>query len=381
MNEFLNKAAQKCGFTRERFVEENIPTDNSRICVMPFFGDLRSLFILSSLLLNKFRNEEKGSKYFILCSWKGCENIFPWVNEFWGLNDNDGLYSRMYSKTSSFDNTSEEMLKIYRNLNTYFFEDLIIPKDEFKNVYNFGIENEYWTRYKKIRKNFPEINSSAILGKNFNHDLINKPGYKLFIYPSIYMQSFKNNSIINFKVNKDFWIFLIDKIQKLNIVPIVYKNSFTYDLSEEEKLSNCIFYKDDNIKNMLSVMRSSGCVLDIFNGISRFAIMARCPFIRIDERNRYIKYKEYEIDDLFALNLTRKYIFSFTNIIENGNHELWETNLLETLVNTIGDFLPIINKDTLPSVKECNEIISYDFVRKKNLKKMGVKFFKLPKKI
>ena len=46
VNGLIEKAVEKGGFVRERYVHDNVPTDPSRISVFPFFGDLRSLFVL-----------------------------------------------------------------------------------------------------------------------------------------------------------------------------------------------------------------------------------------------------------------------------------------------------------------------------------------------
>ena len=76
VNSFVKRAAEKSSFNRVRFQESNMPTNISNITVMPFFGDIRSTFILSSMLLHRYKEEKKGSKYFILCSWPGFESYF-----------------------------------------------------------------------------------------------------------------------------------------------------------------------------------------------------------------------------------------------------------------------------------------------------------------
>lgn len=85
--DFLKRAADRNGFNRDRFEERKIPNDFSDICILPFFGDIRSLFLLSSFLLNPFKNNFKSSKYFILASWPGFQTLFPYVDEYWSLDD------------------------------------------------------------------------------------------------------------------------------------------------------------------------------------------------------------------------------------------------------------------------------------------------------
>lgn len=374
---FLNKAVEKCGFIRERYDDLSIPTDISRISVVPFFGDLRSLFVLSVLLLNRFRVEEKSSKYFIVCSWPGFEGLFPYADEFWAIKDEE-LYDTMYFDTNLFCNKNDKISKLYRDLNSYFFEDVIIPSEEFSSVYDDGITDGFWKRYKNIQRTFPVIPSSVSLGKYFGRDLANKGGFKVFIYPSIYMQNYKLGKVNNFKANKDFWILLIKQLINAGIVPVIYKGPFTYDLSSDF-LEDCIHLKERNISKVLAAMRTVGCVLDIFSGISRFAIMARCPFVSVDERARYFKYKDYEIDDLCAINLPRKYIFTFSNIIESGDIKSWEGSLIDIITNKLNEFLPELDRDNWPAPHGGTDIVSYDLVRKKKLNKMGTKLFKIPR--
>ncbi len=83
----ISKAAEKTGFCREVFDLNNIPTEPSNIMVLTFYGDIRSLFILSSFLLHRYKDQDKPSKYIILCSWPGFSCLFPYVNEYWSIQN------------------------------------------------------------------------------------------------------------------------------------------------------------------------------------------------------------------------------------------------------------------------------------------------------
>ena len=53
-------------------------------------------------------------------------------------------------------------------------------------------------------------------------------------------------------------------------------------------IDRCVFVEEHDILQVLdSFMRATGCVLDVFNGLSRLALLARCPYLCIDERSRY----------------------------------------------------------------------------------------------
>ena len=54
---------------------------------MVLFPDMRSSCVASALLLKRYREEIKGSKYFILVSWPGFGGLFPFVNEYWEVSD------------------------------------------------------------------------------------------------------------------------------------------------------------------------------------------------------------------------------------------------------------------------------------------------------
>ena len=117
--EFLKKSADRNGFTRERFEERKIPTDHSNLIIMPFFGDLRSSVVLSSVLLNRYREEIKNSKYFILASWPGMQGLFPYVDEYWSINDESQI-KRFFENAECFRNQSDLATMYNRNLNEFF---------------------------------------------------------------------------------------------------------------------------------------------------------------------------------------------------------------------------------------------------------------------
>jgi hypothetical protein len=372
---FIRKAVDKSGFVRERFNDQNIPTDPSNICVLPFFGDIRSLFILSSLLLNRFRKEERGSKYFILCSWPGFESLFPYVDEYWGIKDQMQVKA-LYENTNHFENKSSIVSNFYRNLQHYFFEDLIFPEDKFKVYYNAGITDVFWKKYKQVLRFLPSISSSLVLGKDFNRDLMNRGGFKVFIYPTMFANSWRSGGQSSIHVPRDFWSVCIERLIKEGFIPVVYRGFLTYDISTEFT-DKCIYVNETDMGKVFASMRTTGCVIDFFSGISKLALAARCPYVMLDERSRYMNLKEYEIDDLCGQMVPKQYIFSFSTIIEKGNRESWEFDLLNCLISRLKSFLPELDRDNLPSTGESEEIVSYNLVRKRKLKKFGTRFIKV----
>ena len=91
LKEYLDLAAQRNGYVRQSYEDRKIPTEFDNVCVMPLFGDMRHTFIASSMLLKRYREQVKGSKYFILMSWPGYKNLFPFVDEYWSPDAGVGV--------------------------------------------------------------------------------------------------------------------------------------------------------------------------------------------------------------------------------------------------------------------------------------------------
>ena len=54
VNEFLARAAEKCGFNRERYSQKNMPADVENVVVLMFFGDVRSELLISNLFFERY---------------------------------------------------------------------------------------------------------------------------------------------------------------------------------------------------------------------------------------------------------------------------------------------------------------------------------------
>ena len=369
----IGKAAEKTGFQRDFFHADNIPTDASNIIIAPFFGDLRSLFVLSSLLLHRYKEQDKPSKYLIMCGWPGFSCFFPYVDEYWSIQS-DLHIRKTYSTAIEFSNTNELVGQYYRNLNQYFFEEVLDLNNIMTPYYKGGFTDEFWKKYKSVKRFLPSFSS---VGKDLNREFNEKGGYKVFIYPIMYVNDWRNNQVKVVQISKDFWSCLIKRLLKENFVPVVYKGFLTYDLSSEFS-NSCIYFSEVDMSKVLAVMRMANCVLDVFGGISRLALAARTPFVCVDERARYIGLKEYEIDDLCGIGVPRKYIFSFSTII-NGSAESWDFNIFNSIVVKLNELLPVIDRDKLPHATQNMEFISYDLVRERKINRIGTRLLRIPK--
>lgn len=367
----LKKSAEKSGLSRVRFKERNIPTSIENVVVFPFFGDHRSSFVLSSFLLRRIKEELKSSKYLILASWPGHEGLFPYVDEYWQMEDEAAL-DKLKNDAIGFDNCSSVMSLMTRNLNQYFYE-MLTTKD-LEPYYLNGFTKSFFERFKHIRLSLPSIPSPASLGADFARVLLQKES-KVFVYPSKNVFSWRFGSIVKSKAPREFWLDMVDILLKNGYTPVVYNDIFSYDISSEFS-SECIHLKNIDLVKVFGVMRACGCVIDMFNGISRFALSARVPFICFDERAKFNGLKDYELNDLCP-KLPKEYIFGFGTIIEGGEKTSWNSNLFEHMIVKLNKMYGNMDRDSWPSATEINEIVPYDAVRKVKNKKLGSKFIKI----
>lgn len=373
----LKQAADKANLTRVRFAEKNIPTDLSQVVVLPFFGDSHATFVLSTLLLRRFREQSKGSKYFILVSWSGHEAYYPYVDEFWSPENITSPEFRKGAK--GFCNDSVMFVNIMRNLN-YFFEDVVDPK-LFETFYHKGLKREFLEKYKDVVEvSFPAIASSiSSLGLQVGKQLLDVSGRSVFFSASKNIRNWLYGASEEVKIPADFWVHLAKKLIENNITPIVWLNDLSYDISKDVT-DKCVYFQSEDISKVLTAMRTTGCVLDVFTGLSRMAITARSPFVVCDERDRYYEMKDYEIDDLCAIRIPREYMFSFSAIISRGNKEDWEPNLIMPLISKLKSFLPSLDRDSWPSLGETRDQISHNVVRKNKSIRFGTKFIQVNRK-
>lgn len=374
ISSILKKAADKSGFKRVRYQENKIPTSISNIVVFIFFGDIKSTFIFSSLLANRIREESHGSKYFILCSWNGCEGLFPNVDEYWDLRD-ESLISSLKSSVDSFSNKSQLIFSFKRGLNSFF--ENVLDVEEIYPYYQNGFKKEFFNRFKNIKKFLPSIPSSVVLGNEFNKVVSSKLD-KILIYPVSKIQVWKDGKIERKHISKDFWINLTQRLLDEDIMPFIYQSEETYDLSPDF-LNKCFYIKDKNVLNLMSAMRSVGLVLDILSGISRYAIAARCPYLVCEERQVFNYLKSYEIDELTARLIPKDYFYVFSSVFDELNKNHWNSGLINGLMVRIKNMLKNQNRDSWESPSEVYEVVPYSDVKERKLKKLGTKFIKVPK--
>lgn len=359
-NDFLDNAAKRTSFTRERYQEKNIPTNYSSLAILPFFGDIRSHFVLSTLLLHRFK--EDHNKYLILASYPGYGALYPCVDEFWGVQ---GDVSSLWDKSSEFSNNDLKAISYEQHLNR-FFENLY-NINEISKYYKNGLTKEFFDKHKVIVYDIPSVGSSRV---EFNRQLAQKPGFKVMFHPTRYIKTATGTALVEI----GFWVKLAVALLDGGYVPVVYQNAATYNLQTELK-EQCVYINSVKMDEILASMRTTGCVLDVFNDLSRFAIIARCPFVSCAERRRYSLVKEYELDDLCAQGIPHQYIFTFTAMIETKQ---WQ-ELADSIVAKLDKFLPQLDRDNWLPTAESSVVVPYSLVRQTKTKRIGTRFIRVPK--
>jgi hypothetical protein len=365
----VSRAAQQSGFERERYVDSKVPQDINKIVVILFMGDLRSTSIMSSLLFRIYSETVLQGKYVIMCSYPGYSGLFPSADEYWSVSD-ALMVSDFINNSQGFSNKDKRALSLGIQLRRHFY--IVLTEEDFKPFYDKGLTSAYFDRMNKIQRFLPSIPA-------WRSDLVTalaKRGGKYIFLAATNVGRFWNpleNCEKTLYFKKDFWIKLTERLLAENYSPVIYQGSGNYDLSQNFG-ERCFYCNDRNIINVMSAMRATGCVLDVFSGISRLAILARCPFLVMDDRTRYIKSIEYEINDLCVVKgLPYRYMFSFPAVVEHGEYN----EIIEHIVRISSTFSAQVAGLELSPSSESYEEVSYDVVRQHKARKLGLRFIKV----
>jgi hypothetical protein len=370
----IRRAAEKSGFRRVNYVEKDIPDDLSKVTVLMFFGDLRSTCAMSAMLLKRFREEVKGSRYFILCSWPGYAGLFPFVNEYWEIADPE-VVRRVQRQAHGMRNESDWLVPYKRSLN-WFFED-VVDDQVLRVFYDGGLTDAFLERFKHVKRFLPMVPSSTMLGDGFVRDL-ERPGFKVFLSPTVFVDAWDRGRCVPTRTSLEFWYYLARELVLYDMVPVVYQNEFTHDLSPELS-DQAVYFTGNDVMRTLAAMRATGCVLDVFNGFSRLAMAARTPYIAVDIRNRYNVLNEWEVKGICCEKiLPRDYIFSFSTILTFGL-PVWKSSLFDIVVKRLKTFQKALDRNTWPTTSESVEIVPYREVQQPKIKKLAPKFIRIPK--
>lgn len=368
LSDFLKRASHRAGVVREKYADNHAPDALAKIKVFLFFGDIRSEFILSTMLLHRLKQERC---YLIVCSYPGHYGIYPYADEFWTIENEDAIES-LEKGANGFLNTSKNFYTYERSLLRYFENVETFDQSSLSEYYDFGFTSK--AAEEGVDFILPSIPSVHM---EISRNLSKSENKKIFIKPTKQIRYWRGAKQEYSKVNEKFWITLVERIIKEGYLPVIWQDYSTYALWSRFD-NNCAFVAEHDLLTVLGAMRACDCVLDVFSGISRYAYIARCPSLCCDDRQRYIAFKEYEIDDLCRVankNIPTpiENVFSFSTIPEGNS---WN-NLFDHIFARLNSFLPILNKDELPTTMQFSSSLNFDNVRKIEKKRLGTRFIRI----
>lgn len=362
--EFVKRAADKTGLVREKYIEGKLPTSFSAFLAIPFFGDKKHEFILGSMLLHRLK-EQNPNRYIILVGWPGHAGFFPAADEYWSVREDAAR--TMLPMASGWDN-SDPKVKFYDQQLTRYFDTM--TTDTLKQYYDNGFTGKFFDDFKFVLFNLPgQPSPNVSLLKS-----LNRPGHKVFVYPVRKLLGWRRGRLETTHCKMEFWERLLEKMISSGYLPVVYTDDAAYDLSPKFA-QKAVFLDNQRILDLFGVMRACDCVLDVFSGISRWAIAARTPFVYLTERHIHTECKEFEIDDLCANQIPYRYIFSYTTMIEGVDY----ISLIDAILAKLNAFAPSIDRNRLPHTTELSVVAPYVLVRENKAKRFGTRFFKIKK--
>lgn len=368
----IQRAADRCGFRRESFQDRNLPTNRSNIRVVHFAGDIRSEAVISSLLLSR-ECSRSGGKYTILCSYNNHSCLFPYVDEYWSVVSGDDQ-EEMISEADGLDNPSGVYAMQRRSLN-YFFDD-VVGGDAFAKFYDGKLTRGFYEAYGEIERFLPNIPSVAILNQKLMQELGSRSGRKVAILPykRIRCHTKPRKEVIS--IPRSFYEHLCLRLLDRGWVPVVIGGSGRHDLSRD--VSGSIYSFEDEMGARLSSIRACDCLLDIFAGSHCYAMLARSPYVAIDERKRRETSGGFELEDICGQGLSKTYIYSFLSLLENGGLQEWSAGILDPLCSRMAKFFESIPpRDLLPTTSESRVVIPREAIRGPSIRKVGMKFLKV----
>lgn len=365
VDEFLTRVADKSGFKRDRYVSANVPTDLEKIVVVYFWGDWKHHFLLSTVLIKNWINSKFG-KYVIFCSYPGFQSLYPNVDEFWSLGS--GSQSLDSNVFFNYGVSSPPLISCENHLMRFFPGEVIDGGKLVEAYFDRGFTSKFFEDYASIQYSLPSISSPPFeIAKSFSRHI----GKKIFIYPCKKARFIEKNKEHQAIIDAGIWNRLVDNLIKNGYLPVIYQNNMTFDLSPKYG-SQCQYVSETNISTVLAVMRASDCVIDIFSGISKLAMIARVPYLIVDERRKYFMLKDDEIDDIFNSKVPHSCLF-FHHDVKKGEFDFVDQLLMEKLKR----FTEKSDRDTWQSSSACETFLPY--ISKQKNESIGLNFIEVPR--
>lgn len=357
--DYIQRVVSRCGIKREVYKDSSLPPTVTSVKVIVSFNDYKTDLILSTLVLPRVIDR---NQYTILLSWPGRSGLYNCVNEYWSLNDEmvvGDVARYIYSNKSSKAIDYEKMLLKY-------FDNVVSASSLIEPYYKNGLTKLYFDKFETLDYYLPTVPSVQLPS---NH--LSKGKRMVFLHPSKFVKVWAEGRERYSKIEQSFWEDLTQSLLDKQCLPVLFNDHFSYDLSDKFS-HNCICVVEKNILAVLGIMRLCNCVLDVFSGISKYSIIARSPYVFCDERNRYFETCDYVLDDLCGGDLYKDNLFTFSPLLNTTNR-----HIIDSIVNKIISFIDNILDVPLPSSVECVKTLTYNSVRRTELRRLGSRLLKV----
>lgn len=364
LDEFLPRVAEKSGFKRDRYTSANIPTDLNEILVIWFWGDWKHQFLFSTVILKNYIKMQ-NKKYVIFCSYVGFGYLYPQADEFWSFgNGVQNIDSNVFFNVGK---SNAALISCENNLLRYF-PNAIDGGGVVSQYFDNGFTSKFFEDFPAIQYSLPSVSSPPFeIAKSFSKHV----GKKVFIYPCKKVRFIEQGKEYQSLSNDSIWNRLVDNLLNNGYLPVIYQNNMTFDLSKKYA-NKCQYITETNLSAIIAIMRACDCVLDIFSGISRLALIARVPYLIAEERRKYFLLKDVEIDDTLGCRVPHDVLFFFQDV-KNGECDFVDEMLMSKLKN----LMEKSNRDTWQSTSQFEEFVPY--VSRQNNKSIGAYFITVSK--
>ena len=353
---------------RGPYEDAKVPNTASNIMVLPFFGDLRAEFICSTLVLHRYVQMVKPDAYFIVASWPGHAALWPYADEYWGVQD-AVLAGEGFAATASYENRDARVLQVFKKVFMTF--ENCIESEHLSRYFLRGLTQAYFDSFGDPLVVMPAVRP---LPTDLNRQIGRLVGQKVFVAPMKSVTVFERDHSRPVPVPAGFWIQLVGRLADEGYSPVVWQSRATHDISAAVA-DRCTVFDRDDIGDVLSAMRACDVVLDYFGDVHRLAAIARCPYVSVQERVKYAALREYELDDLCVENPRRRYIFSMHALL---NARQW-SGLCDASVAQLAAVLEGSDRASWPTAGERREVVPASRIRTRRVSKLGVRFVKMPR--
>lgn len=369
VNDFLSRAASRCGFSRDSYTEKLVPASHDKISVIPFFGDLYGELVFSSLLYRRLLDAEPVGRYTIIATHPGRSFLYPEAAEVWGISG-ESVYDDLFAGADALKADSSRLSYIYQSLNRFFpkVNDMAVVD----KWYARGLTGHYLDSFGKVLVDWPPVVGAR---PETVRQIGNRPGTKVFLAASKRVRMLDRGSKdTKVFVPKLFYVFLAERLMDSGFAPVFWNGPDCHDVSPELPGMTGVV-TDKTLAGAVSAVRGCDCLLSIFNDLFSVAILARVPYLMVEERKRYFALNFFEMEDIMSSVSSIKPYFSFAGALSSNTHQETAKAIVNRLCEVRDKGLAHLGSNVSSGTVEAD----YGKVRRRRANKLGFRLFQPPK--